>query len=342
MKNLVTGASGFIGAAVVRHLLAQGEEVRVLVRKESDPSNVRGLQLEVVQGDLLDKEGLREAVKGCRRVYHVAALYALWVPDPRAMYEANVTGTRNVLEAAGDAGVERIVYTSTVGTIGIPGSGQPGSESSPVSIDDMCGDYKRSKFMAEQVALELAAKGLPIVIVNPSAPVGERDVKPTPTGQMIVDFLLGRMKAYTDTGLNIVDVDDVAVGHRLAAEKGKPGERYILGNQNLTLREFFGAVGSVAGMPAPTMKLPHWVVVPIGYVSQWVADHVTHRTPRVPFDAVRMAAKRMFFDPGRAVRELGLPQTPVETAIRKSVNWFRAHGYAPNGHGNGEAVAARR
>jgi len=328
MDALVTGGTGFIGANVVRALLADGRSVRVLARKGGDRRALVGCAVEMVEGDLLDPPSLRAAVRGARHVYHVAADYRLWAPDPRALYRANVDGTRHVLEAACEAGAARIVYTSTVGAVGIPHDGTLGDETTPVSLHDMVGAYKASKFLAERVAEELAARGAPIVIVNPSAPVGPLDVKPTPTGQMVVDFLLGRMVASLDTGLNLVHVGDVARGHLLAAERGRAGERYILGHRNLSLMEIFRLLARITGIPAPRVRVP--------YAAAWLAalgmegvSRLTGRAPRVPLTAVRMARKRMHFSAAKAVRELGLPQTPVDAALADAVHWFVEDGYAP-------------
>lgn len=326
MRTFVTGATGFVGSAIVRKLCERGDEVVVLVRKESDCRNLLGRKAEVAYGDLRDPESLRRGMRGCRRVYHAAADYALWVPDSRAMYEINVRGTRNVMEAARDMGAERVVYTSTVGALGNPGDGTPGTEDTPVTLDDMAGHYKRSKFMAEQVAAEAVRGGLPVVIVNPSTPVGPRDIKPTPTGKMILDFVNGRMPAYLDTGLNIVDVDDVAEGHLLAMEKGVPGEKYILGNRDMTLGEIFGVLSGITGVPAPKVRLPYLFVYGVALVSTAVSDHITGTHPAAPIDAVRMARKFMYFDPSKAVRDLGMPQTPVEGALERAVSWFRKNG----------------
>jgi dihydroflavonol-4-reductase len=328
MDALVTGGTGFIGANLVRELLADGRRVRVLARKGGDRRALEGCAVEVVEGDLLDPLSLRAAARGARHVYHVAADYRLWAPDPRALYRTNVDGTRHILDAAAEAGAERIVYTSTVGALGIPGSGAAGDETTPVSLHDMVGAYKASKFLAERVAEELAARGAPIVIVNPSAPVGPLDVKPTPTGQMVVDFLQGKMVASLDTGLNLVHVKDVARGHVLAAERGRTGERYILGNQNLSLLEIFRLLSRITGIPAPRFRVP--------YAAAWLAalgmegvSRLTGRFPRVPLTAVRMARKRMHFSAAKAVRELGLPQTPVDVALSDAVLWFVEQGYAP-------------
>ncbi len=328
MKVLVTGATGFVGAAVARAVAATGAELRVLVRRDSDPRNLEGLKVEQAFGDLRDRDCLRRVLSGCAQLYHVAAHYALWARDPSVFYEVNVTGTRTLLETAGELGVQRIVYTSTIGAIGLPAGGGPGTEDTPVSLAQMAGDYKRSKYLAEQEVRKLAQAGLPVVIVNPSAPVGERDVKPTPTGQIIVDFMKGRMWAYIETGMNLIDVDDVAIGHLRAMERGRVGERYILGNRNLSLREIFEILSRLTGVKAPRIKLPWQAVLPLAYANGWIAEHLTHRPPRIPLEGVRMAKYRMYYDCSKARRELGLPQTPVETALEKAVRWFRDHGYA--------------
>ncbi len=327
--TVVTGGTGFVGAAVVRSALARSHRVRVLARPMSDRRLITALPVEVVDGDLADPASLQRCLTGCRTLFHVAALYSLWARDRGLFYDVNVEGTRRILRAAGEAGVARVVYTSTVGALGIPSDGSPGTEETPVSLADMAGDYKRSKFLAEKVARDFARQGLPVTIVNPSTPVGPGDVKPTPTGQMIVDFLRGKMWAYLDTGLNLVDVEDVAAGHLLAAERGRVGERYILGGTNLTLREIFDCLGRIAGIRPPRLKVSAGLILPLARISEWIADHVTGRPPLVAVDAVRMARKRMFFDSRKAVRDLGLPQSPVEDALARAVAWFRAHGYAP-------------
>lgn len=327
MKALVTGATGFVGAAVVRALLNTGVEVRVITRPGSDPSNLQSLKVEQAFGDLRDKVSLREALTGCRHLYHVAAHYALWARDPSIFYDINVVGTRNLLEAAREAGIERTVYCSTIGAIGLPPGGGLGTEETPVSLEQMAGHYKRSKYLAEQEVHKLAKEGLPVVIVNPSAPVGERDVKPTPTGQIIVDFMKGRMPAYIETGMNIIDVDDVATGHLLAMEKGRQGERYILGSTNLLLREVFEILSKLTGVKAPALKLPRGAVLPLAYLNHWFAN-LTGLPPRIPLEGVKMAKYKMHYDCSKAIRELGLPQHPPEVALEKAVRWFKAHGYA--------------
>ena len=321
--TLVTGATGFVGWHVARHLVEAGRRVRVLVR---DPARVRELDnVEVVQGDLEDPAAVRQAVDGCEALCHVAADYRLWVRNPAEMYRSNVDGTRNVLEAACRAGVERIVYTSTVGTIGIPAGGI-GEETTPVSLEEMVGPYKRSKFLAEQVAFDHVAQGLPVVIVNPTAPVGDHDFKPTPTGRTIVEYLRGAMRAWIDTGLNLVDVRDVAVGHRLALERGRPGERYILGCQNLTLKEIFEKLEAISGVPAPKWRIPYGVAYAAGAVSTAWA-YLSGREPLAPLDGVRMARKKMFVTHAKAARELGYAPAPIEGALARAVAWFRANGY---------------
>jgi dihydroflavonol-4-reductase len=327
MKVLVTGATGFVGGAVARALVKSGADVRALVRQGSDLQNFEGLKVERVAGDLRDRNSLTRALNGCRHLYHVAAHYALWAKDPAIFYDINVTGTKNILEAARDVGVERTVYCSTIGTIGLPPRGGLGTEETPVSLDQMAGHYKRSKYLAEQEALKLAKQGLPIVIVNPSAPVGAGDVRPTPTGQVIVDFMKGRMPAYIETGMNLIDVDDVAEGHLLAMQKGRVGERYILGNKNLLLNEVFQILSRLTGVKAPTIKLPRVAILPLAYANQWIAN-VTGRPPRIPLEGVKMAKYKMHYDCSKAIRELGIPQTTPEVALEKAVRWFHDHGYA--------------
>lgn len=327
MKALVTGATGFVGAAVVRALIKTGADVRVLARRDSDFTNLQQFKIDGAYGDLRDKDSLRKALAGCQQLYHVAAHYALWARDPSVFYDVNVTGTKNLMEAAREADTERIVYCSTIGAIGLPPGGGPGTESTPVSLSQMAGHYKRSKYLAEQEVLRLATEGLPVVIVNPSAPVGEGDVKPTPTGQVIVDFMKGRMPAYIETGMNLVDVDDVAAGHLLAMQKGRIGERYILGCKNLMLREVFEILSTLTGIKAPMIKLPRLAILPLAYLNQWFAN-LTGRPPRIPLEGVKMAKYKMHYDCSKAVRELGIPQTPPEVALEKAVRWFRDHGYA--------------
>lgn len=327
MKALVTGATGFVGGAVARTLVRAGVGVRVLARSDADLRNLEGMPVERVTGDLRDPASLKQALIGCQHLYHVAAHYALWAKDPTIFYEVNVEGTKNLLEAARAVGTERIVYCSTIGAIGLPPGGGPGTEETPVSLAQMAGHYKRSKYLAEQEVLRLAKEGLPVVIVNPSAPVGEGDIKPTPTGQMIVEFMKGRMPAYIETGMNIVDVDDVAQGHLLAMQKGRIGERYILGCKNLLLREVFEILSKLTGIKAPALKLPRLAVLPLAYANYWLAN-LTGQPPRIPLEGVKMAKYKMHYDCSKAIRELGIPQTPPEVALGKAVRWFRAHGYA--------------
>jgi dihydroflavonol-4-reductase len=335
MHCFVTGASGFVGANLVHELAARGHQVRALLRPNADLRGLRGAGHEAVAGDLTDSvESLTRAMRGCDWCFHVAASYALWLPDYAPMFQANVEGTRNVLQAAHRAGCSRIVYTSTVGCIGLPrpaadGAIVPTNESTPVAEAQMSNPYKLSKWRAEVVARELAAAGLPIVIVNPSAPIGPRDVKPTPTGQVIVDFLRRKMPAYLDTGLNWVHVRDVAVGHLLAAERGRIGERYILGNSagNWTMKQALDELQSITGIPAPRFRVPHPVALAAAHVDEWVAQW-TGKPPKAPLAGVRMAAYKMWFDPTKAIRELGLPQTPPRQALADAVEWFRSQGMA--------------
>jgi len=324
---LIIESSGFVGANLARTLLTDGYRVRVLVRRTSELKALTGCPVEVVYGDLLEPDSLTRAVSGCRLVFHVAADYRLWVPDPTVLYRNNVDGTRNVLEACAQAGVERVVYTSSVGTLGIPKGRTPGTEATPVGLGDMVGHYKRSKFLAERVAEEHTARGLPVVIVNPTNPIGPWEVKPTPTGQMVLDFLKGRMFGTLDTGLNLVHVADVARGHILAAQRGRVGEKYILGHQNYSLTEIFQMLARITGLPAPRVRVPYALIWLVALATESVA-RVTGKPPRVPLTGVRMARKHMYFSADKAVRELGFPQTPIEQALRDAVDWFIAHGYA--------------
>jgi dihydroflavonol-4-reductase len=332
MKCFVTGASGFIGANLVHELVAHGHSVKALLRPESDVRGLQDVDFERVTGDLLDQKALEHGLENCDWCFHVAASYQLWMRDYAPMYAANVEGTRNMLEAAGKAGCSRIVYTSTVGCIGLPknvdGKFTPTDELNLVTEAQMTNHYKRSKFQAAQVALELARKGLPIVIVNPSAPVGPRDVKPTPTGQLILDFLNRKLPAYLDTGLNWVHVRDVASGHILAAEKGRVGERYILGNVdgNWTMQEMLHVLEEITGLPAPKMRVPYWVALAAAHVDETISSF-TGKAPKAPLAGVRMAKYKMWFNPAKAIRELGLPQTPPKQALADAVEWFRANGY---------------
>jgi dihydroflavonol-4-reductase len=324
--DLVTGGTGFIGAHVVRALLARGRDVRCLVRPASRRSNLEGLPVETVEGDVTDAASVRAAVRGCETVFHVAADYRLDARDPAALYAANVSGTGNVLRAAADAGARRIVHTSSVGALGLSSDGSPADEATLVDPATLVGAYKKSKFEAERVARQLAGAGAPVVIVNPSTPVGELDVKPTPTGQVIVDFCNRRMPAYVETGLNVVDVKDVAEGHVLAAERGTVGRSYILGNRNMTLKEILDALARLTGLPSPGVRLPHWVPVAAARADRVLA-RLSGRAPRISLEGAKMSRYRMYFDPSRAVRELGIPQSPVEPALARAVEWFRANGY---------------
>ncbi len=324
--DLVTGGTGFVGSHVVRALLAKGRSVRCLVRAESRRDNLDGLEIEIVVGDLTDPGSLGRALAGVHTLYHVAADYRLWAKDPQELYRANAGGTESILAAAAEAGIAKVVYTSSVAALGLNDDGSPGDETTPVVRDRIIGHYKKSKYDAERVAAAWAAKGLPVVIVNPSTPVGERDIKPTPTGQLIVDFLNRKMPAYVDTGLNLVDVRDVAAGHLAAAEKGRAGERYILGNRDMTLKEILDALARLTGLPAPKVRLPHWIPLSVAAVSTaW--SGVTGVAPGISLESVRMSTHRMFFDAGKAVRELGLPQTPVDEPLGRAVAWFREKGY---------------
>jgi dihydroflavonol-4-reductase len=319
---LVTGATGFVGWHVARLLRERGEKVRVLVR---DPKRVRESDAEIVTGDLTDLRSIEKAVAGCAVVYHVAADYRLWAKDSTELYRSNVDGTRNMLTAARNARVDRLVYTSTVGCIGFPKNGI-GDEENPAPEQDMQGAYKRSKYLAEQVALEFARENFPVVIVNPTAPVGDHDWKPTPTGKIVLDFVRGKMPAYVDTGLNVVDVRDVAAGHLLACERGRTGERYILGGENLTLCRIFEKLEGISGLKAPKVRIPYAVAYAAGVVSTAWA-RVSGSEPRAPLDGVKMARKKMWVTHDKATRELGYAPGPAPVALRRAVEWFRANGY---------------
>ena len=326
MKALVTGASGFVGAAVARALEAAGWEVRCLIRATSDRRNLQALSAEIVLGDLTDARSLARALAGCETVFHVAADYRLWARDPNELYRTNVEGTRNLLEEARRARIERVVYTSSVATLGIPPDGTPGDESTPVRLTDMIGHYKRSKFLAEELVREWARGAGEVVIVNPSTPIGPGDVKPTPTGRIIMDAARGRMPAYVDTGLNVVHVDDVASGHLLAFERGRAGERYVLGGEDLTLREILTEVARLTGRRPPRVRLPHGLVLPIAYAAEGLAS-LTGRATQITVDGVRMARKRMFFSSAKAERELGYRHRPARDALADAVQWFGREGY---------------
>ena len=322
MRALLTGATGFVGSAVARALLREGWQVRALVRPNSNHRNLQGLEIETVAGDLNDRSSLDHAIAGCEALFHVAADYRLGVSRPEELYRTNVEGTRNVLNASRSAGVVRVVYTSSVATIGIPADGSPGREETPVALADMIGHYKRSKFLAEQVARDAARAGASVVIVNPSTPIGPGDVKPTPTGQMVLDAAAGRMPAYLDTGLNVVHVDDVAAGHLLAFHRGRDGERYILGGDDMTLREILVEIARIAGRSPPRIRLPNAAVLPLAYAAEAMA-WLTGRTTRITVEAVRMARKRMFFSSDKAVRELGYRWRARTKAFEDAVLWLR-------------------
>jgi dihydroflavonol-4-reductase len=326
VTTLVTGGTGFVGSAVVRALLAAGEPVRALVRPQSDLRNLEGLDVERVTGDLRDAASLARALRGCATLYHVAADYRLWVPQPAQIYASNVDGTRSLMEAALAAGVERVVYTSSVATLGVNADRSPADEDTPVGLDDMIGHYKRSKFLAEEVVRELVAtRGLPAVIVNPSAPVGPRDLKPTPTGRTILDAAAGRMPAYVDTGLNIVHVDDVAAGHLAAARMGRPGRRYILGGTDMSLEAILRTVSEIVGRPPPRIRLPHALLLPVAYgAAAWA--RLSGREPLLTVDGLRLAAKHMYFTSARAEAELGYRARPAREALEAAVEGFRALG----------------
>lgn len=326
MRALLTGATGFVGGAVLRALVRAGHDVRVLVRPDADRSNICDMPVEVYHGDIRDRDAVARATVGCQQVYHVAALYKLWVRRKAEMYACNVTGTENILAAAREQHVEKVIYTSSVATLGIPKDGTPGTETTPVALSDMIGHYKRSKFLAEQVVLRAVQEGLPVVIVNPSTPVGAADLKPTPTGKMIVDFLNGKMWGFIDTGLNLVDVDDVAAGHLLAAEKGRVGEKYILGNANLTLPQILMILSELTNFPAPRFRVPYALALSAAYVDAALARLWPWREPSIPPVGVKLSKKKMFFDATKAVRDLDLPQTPVREALRKAVVWYAEHG----------------
>lgn len=326
MKALVTGATGFIGSHIVRELLRHGASVRALVRKGSDRKNLAGIDAEIVEGDILDRASLSSALKNCDTLFHAAADYRLWTSNPAAMYAANIGGTENALEAALSAGIGKVVYTSSVGTLGNPGDGTPGKEDTPVTFSDMVGDYKRSKFLAERKAETFLSRGLQLVIVNPSTPVGPFDIKPTPTGKIIVDFLSRRMPAYLETGLNLIAVEECARGHILAAEKGRTGEKYILGNENLMLDEIFGMLSKISGVPKPRFCLPYGPILAAAWVNEAISSF-TGREPLIPLSGVRMARKLMFFSSEKARMELGFETTPVNASLERAVVWFRENGY---------------
>jgi dihydroflavonol-4-reductase len=328
LKAFVTGATGFVGSHVAQLLAAEGAQLRLLVRKGSRQENLEGLNAELVTGDLTDAASLRKGMEGCDAVFHLAADYRLWIPDPPPMYAANVNGTVAVIEAARDAGVRRTVYCSSVATLGFGYQRVSINEDTPVAEADMIGHYKRSKYLAERKAVELAAKGAEVVIVNPSTPIGERDIKPTPTGRIILDFLLGNFPAYMETGMNLVDVHDVARGHLLAFEKGRRGERYILGGENLTLKQILDQLGEITGLPSPSFKVPHAVAMAFAYFDENFNGRLRKREPRATVEEVRMGKKFMWVDSAKAQRELGYQHHPVRQALERAAQWFVVKGYA--------------
>ena len=330
MLAFVTGATGFVGSHVARALAEQGADLRLLVRAGSDRRNIEELKAEQAIGDLRDPASIEKAIAGCDVVFHVAADYRLWVRDPEQMYRSNVEGTRIVLEAARKNGVRRVVYTSSVATMGFTANGHPADEDSAVSLENMIGPYKRSKFMAEEVAIAAGRSGMDVVVVNPTTPVGERDIKPTPTGRIIVDFLKKKFPAYVDTGLNLVDVTECARGHVAALEKGRSGERYILGGENLTLKQILDKLAAITGLPSPKVKVPYVMALATGVVDEMVTGRILGREPRATIDAVRMGRKKMFVTSAKAERELGWKTVPVNDALRRAVEWFQANGYAGN------------
>jgi dihydroflavonol-4-reductase len=329
MKVFLTGATGFIGAHVAKHLAAEGAQLRVLVRPTSNLANLEGLQAETIVGDLLQPESLRSSIRGCEALMHVAADYRLWVRNPQTMYASNVEGTRSLLRIAREEGVARVVYTSSVATMGFKEDGTIIDETTPVLLADMVGHYKRSKFMAEQVAIEAARDGQQVIILNPTTPIGPQDIKPTPTGRIVVDFLNRKFPAYVDTGLNLVDVAEVARAHAAALKKGRSGERYILGGENLTLKQILDKMSAITGLPSPTMKVPHAVAMIFAFFDETITGRILGREPRATVEAVRMGRKKMFASSAKAQRELDFRIVPVYEALRAAIAWFRAHGYAP-------------
>ena len=327
MLAFVTGATGFVGSHVARALAENGADLRLLVRSNSNLKNIQGLKADLFTGDLRDPASLEKGIAGCDVIFHVAADYRLWVRDPDEMYRANVEGTRAILEAARKNRIRRVVYTSSVATMGFTQNALA-DENSPVSLENMIGPYKRSKFMAEQVAMEAAHSGLDVVIVNPTTPVGERDIKPTPTGRIVVDFLKKKFPAYVDTGLNLVDVKECAHGHLAALEKGRSGERYILGGENLTLKQILDKLAAITGLPSPTIRVPYFVALATGVVDEVVTGRILGREPRATIDAVRMGRKKMFVSSAKAERELGWKVVAADDALRRAADWFRENGYA--------------
>jgi dihydroflavonol-4-reductase len=328
MLAFLTGATGFVGSHVARALAAQGADLRLLVRSSSDLRNIQELRAERVVGDLRDAASLKKAIAGCDVVFHVAADYRLWVRDPAEMYRSNVEGTKAILEAARENKVRRVIYTSSVATMGFQSNGYLANEDSPVSLANMIGPYKRSKFMAEEIAIQAGKSGMDVVVVNPTTPVGERDIKPTPTGRIVVDFLKKKFPAYVDTGLNLVDVTECARGHITALEKGRSGERYILGGENLTLKQILDKLAAISGLPSPKIRVPYVVALATGVVDQVFTGYIRRREPRATIDAVRMGRKKMFVSSGKAERDLGWKTLPVDGGLRRAVEWFQENGYA--------------
>ena len=327
MKTLVTGSTGFLGSAILRKLLEDGREVKVLIREKSNTTNIDGIDVEIAYGDLRDSDSLQSALNGCDVLYHTAAYYSLWDQNKQIIYDINVEGTRKILKAAQLKNIEKVVYTSTVGCVGLNKDTTPSNEDTPFDLNTLSNDYKQSKYQAEQVVLEFARNGLPVVIVNPSTPVGPRDIKPTPTGKIILDFLNRKMPAYLETGLNLIDVDDCARGHILAEQKGIPGERYILGNQNMSLFDILITLEKITGLKAPRIKMPFWVALSAGWACEMISNNLTGKPPAVPLAGVKMAKYFMYFDSSKAIQKLGLPQNSTENALRRSVDWFKDNNY---------------
>ncbi len=330
-RVLLTGATGFIGSHVARELLAAGYDVRALVRPATSGTpprrNPLDERVQVAPGDLREKDSLSRALEGCEMLVHVAADYRLWAPDKKTLFATNLIGTRNLLQEAMRQKLQRVVYTSSVAACGLPADGTPGTEETPINLQHLAGEYKRSKYYAEREALSFVREGLPLVVVNPSTPVGPGDVKPTPTGRIIVDFLRGRLPAYVNTGLNLIAVEDCAKGHVLALEKGRVGERYILGHRNLSLKEILGMLAALTGRQAPRWQVPRWLAYVAAYADELIEGRLLHRAPGIPLNGVRMSSHYMYFDASKAVRELGLPQSPVDDALARAIAWFRAQGY---------------
>ena len=330
MKVLVTGATGFIGGNLARRLCQRGYEVRALVRPGANTLTIDDTGVEQISGEILDRESMDRAVDGCQAVFHCAAIYAFWSRTPELIHRTNVDGTRTVLQAASQAGVSRVVFTSTVSTMGF-WPGKLSTEETLLDPSRLIGHYKNSKYQAELMAFEMAVEGLPVVVVNPTAPVGPWDVKPTPTGRIVLDFMRGRIPAYLDTGLNLVDVEDVAEGHILALERGIPGQRYLLGSKNVSLIEMFRMLEEITGRPAPRWRIPYWMALAAGYLDEAVEGRILSREPKIPLEGIRIARSPMYVDCEKAVRELGLPQSSVEAALEKAVRWFTNHGYVGPG-----------